>query len=161
MTHILITGLSGTGKSTILNLLHQRGHRVVETDDPGWCIPENGDWTSPDNEWIWDETRLRQLLNATSEHLFVAGCRQNQDRLYRFFSHVVLLTAPLEIMLDRVDRRKSNPFGKIAPQRATIEASKQLIEPLLIRGASLTIDTSVTTPAEIAERMEALLGHQA
>jgi dephospho-CoA kinase len=32
MTTILVTGMSGTGKSTALAALARRGHRVVDTD---------------------------------------------------------------------------------------------------------------------------------
>lgn len=34
---IYITGMSGTGKSTCLEHLHQKGYRVVDTDDDQWC----------------------------------------------------------------------------------------------------------------------------
>src|SRR5439155_27200234 len=36
MSRILVTGMSGTGKSSALAELGRRGHRVVDTDDPGW-----------------------------------------------------------------------------------------------------------------------------
>jgi dephospho-CoA kinase len=36
MARILVTGMSGTGKSSVLAELGRRGYRVVDTDDPGW-----------------------------------------------------------------------------------------------------------------------------
>jgi predicted ATPase len=36
MTNVLVTGMSGTGKSSALAELGRRGYRVVNTDDPGW-----------------------------------------------------------------------------------------------------------------------------
>ena len=36
MSMILVTGMSGTGKSAALAELGRRGYRVVDTDDPGW-----------------------------------------------------------------------------------------------------------------------------
>jgi dephospho-CoA kinase len=36
MSRILVTGMSGTGKSSALAELGRRGYRVVDTDDPGW-----------------------------------------------------------------------------------------------------------------------------
>ena len=43
---MLVTGMSGTGKSTVLAELGRRGHRVVDTDAPGWIVhAENARWT--------------------------------------------------------------------------------------------------------------------
>ena len=39
---MLVTGLSGTGKSSALDELERRGYRVVETDLPPWC-----EWIPP------------------------------------------------------------------------------------------------------------------
>jgi dephospho-CoA kinase len=36
MPKVLITGMSGTGKSTALHVLHERGHRTVDTDTEQW-----------------------------------------------------------------------------------------------------------------------------
>jgi predicted ATPase len=36
MSRILVTGMSGTGKSSALEELGRRGFRVIDTDDPGW-----------------------------------------------------------------------------------------------------------------------------
>ena len=37
MAIVLVTGMSGTGKSAALAELARRGHRVVETDHDDWC----------------------------------------------------------------------------------------------------------------------------
>ena len=52
MTKVLITGMSGTGKSTVLRELGKRGHRVVDTDSDDW------------SHWATVEPLLRQ----TSSH---------------------------------------------------------------------------------------------
>jgi dephospho-CoA kinase len=36
MPKVLVTGMSGTGKSTALRALGERGHRVVDTDTDQW-----------------------------------------------------------------------------------------------------------------------------
>lgn len=158
MTAILITGMSGTGKSTVMSLLTDRGYAVAETDKPGWCVPESGDWTTPDHEWIWDESRITTLLDDhISKHLFVDGCRANQGRFYDRFDHIVVLTAPIEVMLNRVANRSTNPFGGTAAERSQIIRDKLEFEPLLMSGADLVIDTSLASSKEVADRLEALL----
>lgn len=158
MTRILITGMSGTGKSTVLRLLQQLGFKTVETDETGWCVPEDGDWSQPDEMWILDEARITALLDEhLDRHLFVSATRANQGTFYDRFEHVVVLRAPLNVMLTRVQSRSSNPFGSTIEQRRKIEFDTNETEPLLIRTADLVIDTSVETPKQIADRLIGIL----
>lgn len=158
MTAILITGMSGTGKSTIMRRLRARGYTAIETDEPGWCVPENGDWSQPDSDWILDEDRVSQLLDQHQHtHLFVDATRPNQGRFYSQFDHVVVFTAPLDVVLHRVANRTENPFGRLQEQREKISQDKQEFEPLLMRGADFVIDTSELTPDDIEARLIDLL----
>jgi len=96
---VLVTGMSGTGKSTVLAELARRGHRVVDTDVGGW-IDESGP------EPLWREERIAALLDEDSDGaLFVAGCVANQGRFYPRFDAVVLLSAPADVILDRLATR--------------------------------------------------------
>jgi len=40
---VLVTGMSGTGKSTVLAELARRGFQVVETDDAPWSESSEAD----------------------------------------------------------------------------------------------------------------------
>ena len=58
MSRILVTGISGTGKSSALDELGRRVYRVVDTDDPGWR--EYRKYLEPIDElhrgeWLWVE----------------------------------------------------------------------------------------------------------
>jgi hypothetical protein len=90
---VLITGMSGAGKSSALLELARRGHRVVDTGSDTWSH-----WVTAEDgarDWIWrEESMLDLLTNHTSGKLFVAGCKANQGRSYPLFEHVVLLSAP-------------------------------------------------------------------
>ncbi|MCO5214738.1 MAG: AAA family ATPase [Thermomicrobiales bacterium] len=158
MTRILITGISGTGKSTVGNILRQRGYAVIETDDPGWCVPEDEDWSRPDHEWIWDESSVSELLDThTDQHVVIIGCRQNQGKFYSQIEQIVVLTVPIDVLQRRIAERASNPFGKQPEQMEHIEATKREVEPLLIRGANLVIDSAISAPEHIADQLESLL----
>ena len=158
MTVILVTGMSGAGKSRALAALARRGHNVVDTDD--------GDWTEdvplghgPGNERLWREDKMNALI---SEHvagtLFISGCVANQGLFYSRFDAVVLLTAPLDVLLERVISRTTNPYGKTSAERAEIIAYTGTVEPLLRAGATAQIDTAHVQPDEVADELERIAG---
>jgi len=125
---VLVTGMSGTGKSTALAELARRGHRVVDTDDPGWIVHVE---TPTALDRVWDVDRVGALLDGHhAGWLFVSGCVANQGVLYDRFDAVVLLSAPVEILLARVLDRAS-PFGSQPEQRARIANDVAAFEPLL------------------------------
>jgi shikimate kinase len=84
----------------------------------------------------------------------VAGCRSNQGQLYGRFDAVVLLSAPADVMLSRIEQRTDNPFGKRAVERELILSDLAAVEPLLRRAADVEIDTSATPVAEVVRRLE-------
>jgi len=133
---ILVTGMSGTGKSTALAELALRGFRVVETDEPGWkqlC----------DGEWMWREDRIAELLAADGDRtLYVSGCVPNQGRFYDRFDAVVLLSAPARVILSRIANRTTNDFGKSRIERAQILSDLESTEPRLRATCTHEIDTT-------------------
>ena len=141
-----MTGLSGTGKSSALTELGRRGYRVVDTDDPGWR--EYRTYVEPVDElhlgeWLWVEERITWLLDSDDgRSLFVGGGARNQSKFYDRFDAVVLLSAPAEVMLDRVARRSTNPYGKSPVERAMILADLAEVEPHLREGCTHELDAS-------------------
>lgn len=146
MSRVLVTGMSGAGKTTLLRELSRRGHDTVETDEDGWVLADGR----------WDEPRMAALLRARPD-VVVSGTVDNQGRFYDRFEHVVLVTAPLEVLLHRVRTRTTNPYGGTAGQRAEIARHHAEVEPLLRRGASVVLDGRRPV-AELADVVEVLLG---
>jgi dephospho-CoA kinase len=157
VTVVLVTGMSGTGKSTALVELARRGHRVVDTD--------YGDWTqdapSADREGterLWREDRIDTLLE---EHdggvLFVSGCVANQGSFYPRFDAIVLLSAPADVILGRVATRDTNDYGKTEEQRDLIVHHLATVEPLLRAGATTEIDTRASR-TEVVDALERIAG---
>lgn len=147
---LLLTGMSGTGKSTALAQLARRGHAVIDTDEPGWIR----DASTPDGpEPVWDLDRMGRALDAHRRGwLFVAGCVINQRLLYDRFDATVLLSAPLDVLLSRVVDR-ANPFGSAAPDREKIARDVAAYEPTLRAGADHEI--VATTPIDdVVGRLE-------
>ena len=151
MSIVLVTGMSGTGKSAVLVELERRGHRVVDTDYGDWI-----DTSGP--EPLWREERIAELLEGHSDGmLFVGGCVANQGRFYPRFDAVVLLSAPKEVILERVATRESNEFGRSDDEREQIVRDLEETEPLLRAGATNEIDTRAPL-SEVADELERIGG---
>ena len=139
-----MTGMSGTGKSSALAELGRRGYRVVDTDDPGWREYREDAESSDElhrGEWLWVEERMTGLLDSDDGRtLFVQGCVRNQGKFYDRFDAVVLLSAPAEVILNRIARRTTNDYGKTPLERAMIMDDLAKVEPLLRAGCSHELD---------------------
>ena len=144
MARVLVTGMSGVGKTTVLGELRRRGFVTVDTDYDGW-VTGNG---------RWDERRMAELLDGHSD-VVVSGTVENQGRFYDRFDHVVLLSAPLQVLMDRVSRRTNNPYGKTAEQQAEIAQYVETVEPLLRQGATLELDARQSVE-DLADAIEQL-----
>jgi shikimate kinase len=144
MARILVTGMSGAGKTTLLDELRRRGHHTVDTDYGGWEL--RAGW--------WDETRMMRLL-AEHDDIVVSGTTENQSLFYDQFEHIILLSAPVHILLDRVRSRTNNPYGRTAEDQMEIRGHVETVEPLLRRGATLELDGTRPVPdlADILERL--------
>jgi shikimate kinase len=153
MRRVLVTGMSGTGKSTALAHLARRGFDVVDTDDPPWS-----EWSEADTGYVWREELIEDLLAREDRStLFVSGTVSNQGRFYPRFHAVVLLSAPIDVLLGRIAARTNNPFGKSAAERNLIRRHVAEVEPLL--RATCTDEIDATQPIEdVVARLVVIAG---
>lgn len=148
MQRILLTGMSGTGKSTVIEELAARGYMAVDTDSDEWS-----EWVTIQHDtpagrvrardWIWREERIEQLLAGDhADVLFVSGCKSNQGTFYHWFDEIILLSAPAEVLVARIAARSNNSYGKHPDELAEILGYLHTVEPLLRRCTTLEVDTS-------------------
>lgn len=147
--------MSGTGKSAALAELGRRGHRVVDTDYGAYAeeVPHSvaGGW-----EQLWREDRIAALLNGHDGGLlFISGCVANQGKFYPRFDAVVLLSAPANLIVERLASRGSNTFGKRDAERDRILYDLATVEPLLRAGATAEIDTRAPLD-EVVDAIESI-----
>ena len=152
MKRMLLTGMSGTGKSTVISELAARGYKAVDVDsdefsqwveDEGSVVvgvtPVDGN-----KDWVWREDRIQDLLfTEDSDVLFVSGCAENMPKFFPQFDLIVLLSAPDSVIVERLRTRTTNQYGKRPEEIARVLSLKESVEPLLRRAAGYEIDTSV------------------
>jgi dephospho-CoA kinase len=147
---VLLTGMSGMGKSALVRELRRRGFEAYDADDDGFSEPRQ------DGRWGWRSDRVAELLaRDRSRPLFVAGCSEEQAALP--FEHRILLTAPPAVLVERLRRRTTNPYGETPAEREQVLADRAQVEPRLRRSAGLVLDATVST-RELAEQLLRHLG---
>ena len=105
---------------------------------------------------MWREDLLTELLTQDDEStLYVSGTRvPNQGRFYPRFDAVVLLSAPVEVILGRIEARTSNSYGKTAEERALILDHVAEVEPLLRASCTHEIDAAQPINDVVAQLVE-------
>lgn len=155
MKKILITGISGTGKSTLIETLAALGYKAIDGDTPEWChwieitdpTDQYGSTVEPTRDWVWREDRISALLSTEDAPiLFLSSCPSNMGQFLPRFTDVILLTAPAPTLADRLATRTNNDYGKQPHELERILEQKQIVEPLLRRIA--THELAATSPPD-------------
>ena len=142
--------MSGVGKSALVRELRRRRFTAYDADDDGFSEPR------ADGRWGWRVERVADILRqgeAGPDVLFFAGCSEEQAMLP--FDYRVLLTAPAEVLVQRLMARTTNGYGQSAEQRVKVLADLDDVEPLRRRSADLLLVTTEPMPLIT----DALLGH--
>jgi shikimate kinase len=149
MKTVLITGMSGVGKSALLAELASRGYRTVDTDYGGY-------YEEVDGERLWRRDRIEALLRTAASSgedlLFIQGTTRNQGSFYPWFDDVVLLSAPVDELIRRLTTRTTNPYGKDPAELAETLEYVETVEPLLRASATLEVVTTVPV-SQVADRV--------
>jgi adenylate kinase family enzyme len=132
MSAVLITGMSGAGKSTIAEVLARRGLTSIDADnDPllARSVDSDGnvveDLSVPDLAWLarhsweWNPARLDELIRAAAPAtLYVCGGAASELELADRFTQVFLLEMDEPTMLARLDAPgRDNDWGRIGDTR--------------------------------------------
>ncbi|MCG7506706.1 shikimate kinase [Mesorhizobium sp. IRAMC:0171] len=155
MKRVLITGMSGTGKSATIRELAARGCTAYDLDTPEWshwvdAAPADTLTPGDGKDWVWQVDKVRMLLSEPRESmLFISGCAENMEELFPLIDTVVLLSVPIDKIMQRVTTRTSGGYGRVEEERRKIAELTELIEPLLRQSADYEIDSSGPVEATV------------
>jgi dephospho-CoA kinase len=137
--------MSATGKSTVVRELARRGYKAIDADDG---------LTEPllDGRQRWREEAVAALLDADDVPIvFLAGCEDNIVGFLPRFDRIILLSAPVDTLVERLATRPNNPFGKRPGELARVLRDREEFEPQLRALADHEIDTTAPIDAVVAE----------
>lgn len=161
---VLLTGIAGTGKTTVLAELQKRGYVVIDLDATGMCRWANtvtGELTEygPDgrdrkwlneHEWRCDTGILKKLLSCMREDkdVFVAGFIDNIEDVVQEFDKIFMLVAADAAVKERLSARTNSHFGKKEDEQEAILGWKA---ELTSKAKDFTEVDSNRPPEEVAE----------
>jgi dephospho-CoA kinase len=152
---IFITGISGTGKTTIENTLNSNGIYSIGIDEwPNLCFWKNKttgekveyeaklDKTFIDaHDWICDIKILKNLLEQNERIIVVLGSSSNQNDFLNLFDKILLLQCKPETFIKRIIERKDNDFGKDKSAQELILSWYEEFENNLLKKGAVPINT--------------------
>ncbi|MFD9896637.1 shikimate kinase [Mesorhizobium sp. NPDC059025] len=165
MTRVLITGMSGTGKSATIRELAARGHAAYDLDTPEWSHwieAAPGDTLTPGDgkDWVWQLDKVRVLLSQPrDEALFISGCAENMDELFPLIDTIILLSVPIDTVMQRVSARAPGRYGHVDEERRRIGELIAMIEPLLRESADHEIDSSAPVEKTVDRILQLVWRH--
>jgi dephospho-CoA kinase len=124
---VWVTGTSGVGKSTVCELLKNRGVQAIDADWEGYCqwVDRTSGQVAPNPPdpvpagWLerfgWEISRAEvQALakNMCDQSAFLCGSAENEVDVRDLFDHMICLIADNETIKNRLLTRTTNAFGK-------------------------------------------------
>ena len=155
---ILITGVSGTGKSTICNELNKINYISydIENENLGLChmIRKDTKKISKDydehnlesikqHDWVCDIDKLNKLMSKNPKGIiFYCGTTSNLDDIIPMFDKIFLLKVDNEVLRKRLSKRTSNEFARTADIQEWVFSWKDWWEEHMIKKGAIVINAN-------------------
>lgn len=179
MALYFITGVQGSGKSTVLAALKRRGYEAYDVDEAG---PATAKWHHNTSSFVHPKSSVKKeartsdfLANhswkvprqevadlsqqASEKPIFLGGNIANEPELQDLFSEIFALTIDDETLRHRLANRTDNDWGQnLHELELSLTANHKLSERYAESGYVI-INASQTTDAVIAEILTHIHDH--
>jgi methylenetetrahydrofolate dehydrogenase (NADP+)/methenyltetrahydrofolate cyclohydrolase len=151
-----ITGMSGTGKSTVVEKLAEKGIFPIDADSikgltywidketkekTEWHPGMSKEWYSK-HQYVCDKEKLVNLIkNSPKGIVVVAGLFNNRSELRDLFDKVFLLQCKEETFLKRIIERENHNFGKHPLEQENILSWYKNFEREVLEEGAIPINT--------------------
>jgi len=160
MPLIYITGVEGSGKSTVSKYLNSKGYNALDIDDEGlakryykntWELTDNlpstseptYDWYN-EREWKMKPSDVLMIKQRSGTNLlFLCGITDNFKDIKDLVDKTICLSLPESIVIQRIQTRTNDDFGKIEAQLKYILKKHSSYEDDNERSGSIMIDASM------------------
>ena len=153
MSKIYITGISGTGKTSIANRLNEKGIKAFSIDE----VPDLCHWVSKvdgkivdyeakldrtfieSHQWVCNIGTLKNLIDQKGT-VVVLGLAENQNEFLPLFDKVILLRCKPETFLKRINERKDNVFGQDKSAQEYLLSTYEKYENDMLQNGAVSIN---------------------
>jgi len=165
---IFITGVAGSGKSSISKELNEFGYMAYDIEELEGMFKmvrkDTGeDFENYDNidikkvknaDWVCDKNKLEELLERQSDEIvFYCGVASNNDEIMPLFTQTILLKASPEAVRKRLSVREgTDDIGNTAENREWVLSWKDWWENKLVEQGAAVIDAD-ENPKEVAQEI--------
>jgi|SRR3989344_5185845 len=154
---ILITGIAGSGKSTVCDKLREKGYKAYGIEDMKGFFTminkkngrkfhdyDNGNLKSvKQGNWICNIRKLQQLIGKNKGGIvFYCGTSFNLDELLPLFDKIFLLKANQKVLRQRLSKRQSSDYGCTPDVQKWIFSWKKRWEAYYIKKGAIPINAS-------------------
>jgi dephospho-CoA kinase len=168
-----ITGLPGTGKTTVIKELQKRGIISFDMDEvAGLChwrhkkTFERVDYHSGAgkewldcHEWVGDVVKLKEIIAARREPVVIGGFISNQNEYLSLFDEVFLLQCSQDTMISRLKARiGKDEYGKTEIEREMILRDRREFERDSIERGAIVINTEESIDRAIKKIISTVWG---
>lgn len=154
---ILITGVAGSGKSSVCEELRKRGYKAYDIENIHGLFNmvhkktgkiadkydnDNLEWVKQ-HDWICNKNKLQELVGKNAKGIvFYCGTASNLDELLFLFDKIFLLKVSPKILRERLNTRKSNDFGRTSEVQEWILEWKDWWENHMREKGAIIIDAN-------------------
>lgn len=164
---ILITGIAGTGKTSVCDDLIKRGYKAFDIESVKGLFTmydqrtgkpyENYDDHDLEkvkyHDWVCDKDKLEALIEENRESTtFYCGIASHLENLLPLFDKFILLVADPEMIRKRLTERTNNDFGKMPEVQEMVLKEKEPWENLMKEKGAIVVDANCSL-AEMAENI--------